>query len=99
MAVLISQLEGGKLVLLLAHRIGLNDCAEDRKAILDVQGGIIAVAVYPCTHRQILESLYLSIPRLSAYYCKRENWFIVFMMALQNGRVSQKSAVLPARPS
>ena len=50
LAVLISQLEGGKLVLLLADRIGLDDCAEDREAILDIQGGIIAVAVYPCTH-------------------------------------------------
>ena len=60
LAVLICQLEGSKLVFLLAHRIGLDDCAEDGEAILDIQGGVIAVAVYAYTEAMRLRD---SLPR------------------------------------
>lgn len=46
--VFICQLEGSKLVLLLAHRVSLNDRAEHWEAIFDIEGCIVAIAVDAC---------------------------------------------------
>ena len=47
--VFVGQLESRKLVFLFADAVGLDDGAEDREAVFDVQRGIVAVTVHTCS--------------------------------------------------
>ncbi len=47
--VLIAELEGCKAVLLPVDEVGLDHRCEDREAVLDIEGGVVAIGVDACT--------------------------------------------------
>ena len=52
--VFVGQLESRELIFLFADAVCLDDGAEDREAVLDVQRGIVAVTVHTCSSNWLL---------------------------------------------